>query len=496
METPSPSGPSQGTGVIRRKGSSPWHGRILRFSPYLPNPLLPVPSTSTSFTPKPNPLFQAPGKHSTSSQSATKVTNLELPFKLRDADGHFRQETQAEREMIRKIFPTMQQMGYRYPYLVITVTELPAQPWPVTLAGLPLWLADKPDGGPPMNLGLHGRGLSISVDGEICNFHVPSRATIVKIFQAIIKLGGRINKINWDGMICRAYGVNQPSLGWREKLPRKVNGFPITYFWTPSDTGAEKAVRRTVPAPDILDDTNYLVGQDLRPGVMVEGLGNDLTSSLSTTSGICVQSLSTGQQSVTLAAHGFPAGIMDAVYHPRMILTNLGTPDHRFQIGHVDQLFEHTDIALMQLEAGINYSRETFLEPSPDYPPVKPFHNMRNWAEGTMKSRIKAHGPVFMNTPFNGQCEGVHTATEWNLAWDCDSEFNAQEIHQVTINFFSYWGNGDEQFLDGSCGGVIWNENFDVLGQFKFQKKDGDFTAIGPTFDPLIDAGYILAGDC
>ncbi|KAJ5053734.1 uncharacterized protein L3040_000025 [Drepanopeziza brunnea f. sp. 'multigermtubi'] len=120
---------------------------------------------------------------------------------------------------------------------------------------------------------MHGRGLGISVDGEICDFQVPSRTTILEIFQAIIVLGGKINKISWDGVI-----------------------FHI---------GAEMAIRRITPAPGILDDSNYLVGAgrlDLRPGVMVEGLENDLTSSSGTTSGICVQSLKTGQQYVTLAA--------------------------------------------------------------------------------------------------------------------------------------------------------------------------------------------------
>lgn len=57
----------------------------------------------------------------------------------------------------------------------------------------------------------------------------------------------------------------------------------------------------------------------------------------------------------------------------------------------------------------------------------------------------------------------------------------------------SYWGNGSDIFFDGCSVGVIWDENFYFLGQFRFQEKDGAQYAFAPSFNVLIDQGYHLS---
>lgn len=47
----------------------------------------------------------------------------------------------------------------------------------------------------------------------------------------------------------------------------------------------------------------------------------------------------------------------------------------------------------------------------------------------------------------------------------------ADEVEYV-IGIFTYLGNGADTLFGGCCGGVIWNSDHDVLGQFRFQ-QDG-----------------------
>lgn len=61
------------------------------------------------------------------------------------------------------------------------------------------------------------------------------------------------------------------------------------------------------------------------------------------------------------------------------------------------------------------------------------------------------------------------------------------------ILHFSYFGNGSDLFVKGCCGGVVWDENFGVVGQFRYQEKGGAQRAVSPSFMPLIRQGYQLS---
>ena len=199
-----------------------------------------------------------------------------------------------------------------------------------------------------------------------------------------------------------------------------------------------------------------------------------------------MKSPTSGKRFITVAAHGFPASVGDSVYHPRVCLIN-GVPDARHEIAVIDRKFGDTDIALAQLKPSIHYSGETFSDPGSGQPQAQPFRSLKN------PETLRLGDTVFMNTPVNGQCEGVHVTTEWTLSFEA-SEDNPQESKtHCEVTIFTYWGNGSDIFFEGCCGGVIWDRNFDVLGQFRFQEKDGQKRVCSPSFKALIDQGYQLS---
>lgn len=192
---------------------------------------------------------------------------------------------------------------------------------------------------------------------------------------------------------------------------------------------------------------------------------------------------------ITLAAHGFPGHQEEFVYHPRPYLDQNGKPDESNKIGTIERIIGDTDIALARLEPDVRYSRETFTVLEPDQPEARPFRNLKDFRLGGMKM----YDPIYMNTPVNGQCEGRLMRVAWALKLEATETHPQEEATNCNISIFTYWGNGSDVFLDGSCGGVIWDENFDVLSQFRFQEKAGEKLAYSPTFKTLVEQGYQLS---
>jgi hypothetical protein len=200
-----------------------------------------------------------------------------------------------------------------------------------------------------------------------------------------------------------------------------------------------------------------------------------------------VKSPTSGKRFITVAAHGFPASVGDSVYHPRIDLSN-GVPDARYQIGTIDRKFGDTDIALAQLKPGIRYSGETFSDPEPGQPQAQPFRGLKP------PETLRPGDTVFMNTPVKWTMWGYTCSNRMGaLSFEASDEAPQESKAHCEIALFSYWGNGSDIFFEGCCGGVIWDENFDVLGQFRFQEKEGQKLAYAPSFKVLIDQGYQLS---
>lgn len=90
-----------------------------------------------------------------------------------------------------------------------------------------------------------------------------------------------------------------------------------------------------------------------------------------------------------------------------------------------------------------------------------------------------------MDTPFNGRIGGNLITIEFQ-------EFLGQEETRYVVGLYSYFGNGTHTILDGCCGGVLWDDNHDVLGQFGYL-EEGTGKCYGPSFDLLRAVRYTLA---
>lgn len=109
-----------------------------------------------------------------------------------------------------------------------------------------------------------------------------------------------------------------------------------------------------------------------------------MKDSLGTTSGVCVESPTSGKGSIPTTAHGF-------------------IPD-----------------------------------PEPGQPQAQPFRRLKN------PETLNTYDTIFINTPTNGQCEGVHLQTEWALVFETTDEGLQEKRKYCDITHFSYWGNGSD----------------------------------------------------
>lgn len=363
---------------------------------------------------------------------------------------------------IMDLFPTSFKVSLTSVFLVVVCKELPAKPWPVTVAGLPLYLTTDTDA-EPMDCGLTGRGPKLSVDSSISRWHTPSMQAFQQIYDLFDSLNANINRIQWIGSSFLALAAEPPYPDWRSRLPFLINNIRVGYSF-----GArvihEKALRRKVPAGREVDNEAYDV---LRPGVMIAPRAS---GDVMTTSGICLQSPS-GKIYVTVAKHGFPGGVGDQVLHPNR---------HGQVIAEVSKVFGETDIAIAEL-ANVHYANETF---SAHDAPVSPFRNLLDSAE------LRVGDSIFMDTPYNGHCEGI--TMKIDILRLSPGGRPADETEYV-VSTFAYFGNGSDTLFDGCCGGVIWNEQHDVLGHFGYQQDGGDELSYCPSFNNLRRLGYTVA---
>jgi hypothetical protein len=415
-------------------------------------------------------------------QPPEKVVRLTLSFSLLN-NGIPRGPNEEELPELQKHFPTLRTVSYQHPFLLLRVERLPEQPWQTFVADLPLWLTTPSHHG-PFKIGKVARhSQRFNVKGDIQFFETPNEATVLEIFQLLNRKGAGVDRIRWDGAMIRAFGSQEPEQGWQNYLPSRINDIAVSYYWTSSIMEQHAMRPKTLSTAKVTDDTEYGRKQ-LRPGIMLSAYSN-MKAGPGTTSGVCVESPS-GKKFITVAAHSFPAGVSCMVYHPRVCRSN-GVPDGWHQIGTIDRKFGETDIALAQLQPGIRYSRETFADPGPGQPEVQPFRHLKS------PETLRVYDSVFMNTPVNGLCEGVHLGTVWSLCFEATDEDPQPREALCKIANFSYWGNGSDALFEGCRGGVIWDKNFDVLGPFSFQEKDGRQCVCAPSFKILIDQGYQLS---
>ncbi|MCJ1347528.1 hypothetical protein MMC31_005753 [Peltigera leucophlebia] len=228
----------------------------------------------------------------------------------------------------------------------------------------------------------------------------------------------------------------------------------------------EKALGIKLPSGRLYDDAVY--DDKLRPGVMFAGKGMS-ESELLTTSGVCVKSPS-GKKYITCATHGFPGGKGAEIYHP-------STGAQR--VGNFVKQFWNSDVGLLELNPGLRYDRETFS--TTEYP-VKPFKKFVN------AFALRIGDIIHLNTPVNGHVEGVVLKIDVHRL---PADKPADPTDYI-IGHCMYFGNGSDILFDGCCGGAIWTDDFDVVGQFRFMMKDEE-VAYCPSFNSLMELDYELS---
>ncbi|CAF9931446.1 MAG: hypothetical protein HETSPECPRED_007872 [Heterodermia speciosa] len=392
--------------------------------------------------------------------------HVKLDFDL-FADGIQHTPSREQSEAIMDLFPTAFKLSLSWLFLVVVCKQLPAKPWPVTIAGLPLYLTTDPDA-EPMNYGLTARGPKLSVDSTIIRWQTPSMQTFQQLYDLFDSLNANINRIQWIGSCFLALAAEAPYPDWRSRLPFAVNKIRIGYIFG-EQAVHEKAVRRKVPAGREIDKEAY---SQLRPGLMIASgaISGEDNSDVMTTSGICLQSPS-GKKYITVAKHGFPGGVGDEVWHPNR---------QGQKIAEVSKLFGETDIAMAEL-ANVNYSREPF---SAHDAPVNPFRNLLDATE------LRVGDLIFMDTPYNGHCEGIMAKIDVLRLSPGGRPADATEY---VLGTFVYFGNGSDTLFSECCGAVIWNDQHDVLGQFSYQQDGGDEMCYCPSFNGLRLLGYTVA---
>ncbi|MCJ1228476.1 hypothetical protein MMC12_005137 [Toensbergia leucococca] len=400
------------------------------------------------------------------------VRHVKLDFELY-REGRQWTPSVKEQNVILNLFPTSYRMSIRPPFLIVFCTKLPPKPWPISVAGVPLFLTDNNE--LPINYGLSSHGPKASVKSSISLWKTPDLGAFQEVFSVLNDLGANIRRLQWIGTGFLALATKEPYGDWRSRLPFLINNIFIGYVFGEKDL-EEKAVRRILPQGRTRDDTTY---NDLRPGIMITSKASNPRPPLPprpdtmTTSGICLNSPE-GEKVITVSSHGFPGGVGDIVFHPDRSGRTIAV---------VSKVIGETDIALATLE-DVNYSRETF---SNAEKPAVSFEQLLPVVETQVGSLI------YMDTPVNGFCEGIITAVDVFQISNFPDEHAPKYATDYVVGTFAYYGNDGSKMLNGCCGGLVWDDNNDVVGQFRFQVDDSTGLCYSPSLDILVKLGYTIS---
>lgn len=379
-------------------------------------------------------------------------------------DGEPRFPNHAEQQKILDLFPDCTELSIRPPFIIICSKTLPPKPWPVTLAGLALYFTTDPFAD-PLNRGLGGRGPDLKIAVEIHRTRLPKLETFKEVFASLDKLDIKATDLQWIAGQFYALTNTQPENKWRSKYPATINGVLINYHFGEEAT-YDRGSRLIPPNDKVYDNSIY---QKLCPGVLFS------SRDAMTTSGVCVTDRS-GAKYITAAAHNF-SGQGDEVWHPD------GNGVH---VGNICHIIGDNDIALVKLNDGNKYARQTFHESETKL--AKPFNDLID------VSKLKLFTLISLDSPMNGHMDGQLLGTRIRRI----PSDEAVRPHEYLQGQLVYFGNG-EDILDGSRGAVVWtaeNDNgegdWNVLGQFGF-KLAGTDICYCPTYSVLPQLGYSLS---
>ena len=286
--------------------------------------------------------------------------HLELDFRLVDANGFTRNPTSDESQVLFNLFPETVGAGVCGPFLWVTVRKMPSHPWPVSVAGLPLYVSTL-DFEIPWRTGGPGNPHFSVLES------LDSRSTInEELYYAVVDF--------FDSRSIEIYQVTWTLGGWQIEvnanvdkglLPARICQSLVGYLIHDPETGIEAALRLEQPISNEPDDS---VCEFLRPGVMVA------SSRTASTAGMLVQDKN-GKKYITVSALAFPPDD-SSIQRPLPQSPSIGSVVSRIRT---------TDIALAVIDENTVFqngtfsgvrSEKTFLKGIRNPTDVKPFEHL------------------------------------------------------------------------------------------------------------------------
>lgn len=337
-------------------------------------------------------------------------------------------------------------------FLILYVTELPPLPWPLTVAGLPLYIAtnefDIPwPFGTPKN---HSRSHVLEdIDAQ--------EYVSDEIFMTVIKWFDECSNVTISSILWSAgtWHVTIPDDCNTSDLPSRVCRASCSYLYQSEVPEQPEAAFRQQHPATIRDESAYDI---LRPGVMVSSdkfLGDGPVpprSELFTTAGVLVKDKH-GDEFVTVANHGFPLG-EETVFHPSPRGTVIGTVERRLG---------ETDLALVRLRDGVIFENKCFQSTS--HPTVIEFTQV---VESV--NELKLGDVLHMDNPFTGHIESVYYGTARRRIPRYE---NSPEFLWVTQDWGYFGQHADSIPAEGSCGSAVWDNNGKLVCFFRYLTKSG-----------------------
>ncbi|KAH7165849.1 hypothetical protein EDB81DRAFT_265495 [Dactylonectria macrodidyma] len=442
----------------------------------------------------------------TSQESSPARISRHLPFPvdLRDESIKIIEDKEVVKQL-SNIFPgttDIAEARFRS-YLNFTVKQMPKEPWPLTVGGVPITICTHTEGrGPlfPMNhleIGRSANSICQNLDlREATISDQGLRSVAAELYQKIRSISPDVRLIEVIFASERVFYVvvGDETKLWsaRNKLPGRIANCPAGYMhdhelnrpgWV-----YREARRNRLPEPP-RGNENDGVSNVLRPGVIINStkdLAEDHSTEPWTTSGVMVKD-SAGHQYLTVASLGL--GEEENVYQSL-------PGNQKRRIGKVVHEVPFTDVAMVELNDNFQFINET----------------SENGGTATRIARLLGENPgddfsmsakVLINSHLTSHSlEGNMTMKSAKIERGPPTPSSGPTDDPVRYVVYSwvYIGQVDDAKGPicppyGTCGSVILDEENLVIGFFRYCIREGRWAGFcaSVSASEVVEAGYQLA---
>ncbi|OAP54118.1 hypothetical protein AYL99_11653 [Fonsecaea erecta] len=439
---------------------------------FTPNPLK-MNTSGQEFTP--NPLKMDTPEQDLQ-QSPPLARHLIFSFDLRNDKSGWADPKKMP--LLRSVVPGTTGISCDGWFIYLLVRTLPPKPWPLTIAGLPLYFHTPTtlgQGPLPQGKLVTRKNGYLAEDQDYRNMKnwEPLFKVIQKHFEENINIS--ITEVIYLGNV--VYIVLEHRQTDMTKVPWLIGKATCVYLYDdemgrPSKLHARRQHDLTQGNPDIsMYDT-------LQPGLRVTSnyLPDSSDAYLETTTGVLLKD-SVGNEFMTVAAHGFPSEAGTTVFH-------VSPGETGRVIGELIMEITHTDIALVKLAATEKFSNVTFQnDQMPESTQLRRLCPTEHYGQLS---------PICLDSPDSGFLDGYFMAPAF-AKMSADDGSPTQHWAYTT---WSYMGEDAAAKLpEGMCGSAMWDANGNVLGFFRYAAVEGAMKnwRAGIAADELINRGYTLA---